>query len=81
VLSILNVAANTGMLTMARPGHQSTPTGNYSLVFHRYGTRHFLSQIKTPNGQAYELAKGRLERELLARNIGPVEEVLLASAK
>lgn len=80
-VAILNLAAHTSMLTMVAPGSASTPTGKYSLIFHRYGTRHFLSQIKTPDGQVYNLAKGKLEREILAQNTVPVEEILLASAK
>ena len=56
-------------------------TGVYALVFHKYGDRHFLTQIRTGDGTVYKLPKGKLEREMLARNQPIEEEILLASAK
>lgn len=79
-LAIRNVAAKTAMLTMVVPDREVAPTGNYSLVFNRYGSRHFLRKIKTPDGRVYKLAEGKLEREVLAQNIAPQEEILLALA-
>lgn len=55
------------VFTMVLPVRESTPTGKYSLVFHRYGTRHFLSQIKTPDGAVNKVAEGKLEREMIER--------------
>jgi hypothetical protein len=79
VVTIRNQAA--AMLTMVVPDGKTKATGKYSLVFHKYGTRHFLSQIRTADGSVYKVTESKLEREMLAQSVVPQEEILLASAK
>lgn len=81
VITIRNRAAHAGMLTIVTPERDTKAKGKYSLVFHKYGTRHFLSAIRTANGSVYKLPESKLEREMLAENAAPQEEILLASAK
>jgi hypothetical protein len=81
VIAIRNQAAHAGMLTIVTPERDTKVKGKYSLVFHKYGTRHFLSAIRTANGSVYKLPESKLEREMLAENAAPQEEILLASAK
>jgi hypothetical protein len=81
VITIRNLAAHTAMLAMVTPGRDNTASGKYSLVFHQYGTRHFLSEIRTANGSVYKLPESKLEREMLAQNAASQEEILLASVE
>ena len=81
VITIRNQAAHAAMLTMVTADHDKKATGKYSLVFHKYGTRHFLSEIRTASGSVYKLPESKLEREMLAQNAAPQEEILLASAE
>jgi hypothetical protein len=81
VVNIRNQAAGPGTLAMLIQDRETKATGKYSLVFHKYGTRHFLSQIRTASGAVYKVPESKLEREMLAQNAAPQEEILLASAK
>ena len=81
VLTIGNFHANTSTLTMTMPDREKKASGKYSLVFHKYGNRHFLREIRTADGTVYKLSESKLEREMLALNQTPQEEILLASAK
>lgn len=55
-----------------------TPATNTALVFHKYGQRYFLWQVKVEGTRnMYELPRSSAEAELLARNV-PAEEILLA---
>lgn len=81
VITIRNQAAHAAMLTMVNPDRDKKATGKYSLVFHEYGTRRFLSEIRTGNGSVYKLPESKLEREMLAQSAVPQEEILLASVE
>jgi hypothetical protein len=81
VITIRNRYAHAGMLTIVTPERDTKARGKYSLVFHKYGARHFLSAIRTANGSVYKLPESKLEREMLAENTAPQEEILLASAE
>jgi hypothetical protein len=55
-------------------------SGNYELVFHRYGDRTFLTGIKLAGSSIeYRLPKSKGEAELQARNAPSVEKTLVAS--
>jgi hypothetical protein len=54
---------------------------NTALVFHRYGDRFFLADIKRENGTGYQLPASRLEDELRVQNVTGEVLTLLASAK
>ena len=81
VITIRNQAAHAAMLTSVTPDRDRKATGKYSLVFNEYGTRHFLREIRTASGAVYKLPESKLEREMLAQNIVPRHEVLLASVR
>ena len=81
VITVRNQDGHAGMLTIVTPERDTKAKGKYALVFHRYGTRHFLSAIRTANGSVYKLPESKLESEMLAENAAPQEEILLASAK
>jgi hypothetical protein len=52
-----------------------------ALVFHRYGDRYFLANIKRAGAIGYALPVSRQENELRAQNVGEEVLTLLASAK
>jgi hypothetical protein len=79
-LVIRNVDAGIGTFAMSTQD-RIKPTGQYKLVFRKYGTRHFLRQVKLADGTVYNLPESKLEREMLAQNIVANQEVLLASLK
>jgi hypothetical protein len=55
-------------------------SANYELVFHRYGDRTFLSEIKVADSSiVYRLPESKAEAELQARNAPSTEKALLAS--
>jgi hypothetical protein len=80
-LAIQNFVARKGTMALAIQDGPKPATGVYALVFHKYGDRHFLTQIRTGDGTVYKLPKGKLEGEMVARNQPIEEEILLASAK
>jgi hypothetical protein len=79
----LEMLRNTGsdlhltISTMATALKSGTP--GPALVFHRYGNRYFLSQIRTGDGHAREVFPSQQEKEL-ARSEPSVEVALLGPA-
>ena len=72
----VNIYATTSM------DESKNVAAKYTLVFHKYGTRHFLAAVKVGNSRfVYSLTPSRLEEELRAQNAPVTEEILLASAK
>ena len=81
VLAIANVKAGMSTFALSREERHKGSSGVNALVFRKYGTHHFLSQIKIADGTVYVLPETRLERELRAQNISDSEQVVLASLK
>jgi len=80
-LTIQNTKAGMSTLALSRQDRAKTATGAYTLVFHKYGTRHFLAQVKIADGTVYMLPESKLERELRAQNTAPQDQIVLASVK
>jgi hypothetical protein len=80
-LTIQNTKAGMSTLALSRQDRAKTATGAYTLVFHKYGTRHFLAQVKIADGTVYMLPESKLERELRAQNTAPQDQIVLASLK
>ena|SRR5437868_9183505 len=81
-LTIQNTKAGMSTLALSREDRAKTATGAYTLVFHKYGTRHFLAQVKIADGTVYMLPESKLERELRAQNTAaPQDQMVLASVK
>ena len=80
-LTIQNTKAGMSTLALSREDRGKTATGAYTLVFHKYGTRHFLAQVQIADGTIYMLPESKLERELRAQNTAPQDQIVLASLK
>jgi hypothetical protein len=81
-LTIQNTKAGMTTLALSREDRGKAATGAYTLVFHKYGTRHFLAQVKIADGTVYMLPESKLERELRAQNTAaPQDQIVLASLK
>jgi hypothetical protein len=80
-LTIQNTKAGMSTLALSREDRAKTATGAYTLVFHKYGSRHFLAQVKIADGTVYMLPESKLERELRAQNTAPQDQIVLASVK
>lgn len=80
-LIIMNVSAKASVLTSTWSQPSSGSDAAYTLVFHKYGDRYFLSGIKQAGQTIDRLRESSAERELRAQNGPATEEVLLASRK
>ncbi len=80
-LVIENAGAKMTTFALSREDRHKTASGVYALVFHKYGSRHFLSQVKIAGGTVYRLPEGKLEGELRAQNITAHAQIVLASLK
>jgi hypothetical protein len=82
ILLIQNVGAQVGLFTPTMPDVAMKASGNYALVFHKYGDQAFLTGIKLAGDRTiYRIPQSRAETELRAQNVTATEEILLASAK
>ena len=53
---------------------------NPAMVFHRYGDRYFLAEVRIEDSRTvYRLQATKLEKEFRAQNLPATEEILLAS--
>lgn len=67
------------VLTVANLGKKSE---NAALVFHRYGDRYFLTELRIEDSRTvYTLQPTKLEKEFRAQNIPVAEDILLAASK
>lgn len=80
-LAIQNTKAHMSTLALSRVDRGKSADGVYKLVFHKYGTRHFLAQVKIADGTIYVLPESKLERELRAQNLAAQDQIVLASLK
>ena len=82
VLALRNADTRIRFFVAAAPKKGFETAGAYSLVFHRYGHRYFLTAIKLEGSNiVYTVPASRYEAELLAQNTPVTEEILLASNK
>ena len=80
VIAIRNRDAAVNMLSMPLSAESKQAADHCSLVFHKYGSNYFLSEIKiagTTSG--YRLPETKAEKEIRAQNIPATNEILLAS--
>jgi hypothetical protein len=79
-LVIKNVAASVSLISPALPGETKKEATGYSMVFHKYGNRYFLTALKLGGSRSfYRIPENRAERELRAQNASSTDEILLAS--
>ncbi len=83
LLAIRSVAAGINIVATASTTEGKTaPAGQYSLVFHKYGSRYFLAGLKVQGStMVYWFTPSQFERELLDHNVQGKEEIRLASAR
>jgi len=78
-LALRNREAKVNLFTPVMRGETKKPAANTALVFHQYGQRYFLSQVRVQGSRTlYQLPTSRAEAELRAQNMQATEEVLLA---
>ena len=82
VLTVSNRDAKIAIFTHSVPSAARKIAPASALVFHKYGDRYFLVALKVSSSRAvYELRQSKLEKELIAQNLRPTEEILLASTR
>jgi hypothetical protein len=82
VLTVSNRDAKIALFTHTVPNAARKIAPASALVFHKYGDRYFLVALRVSDSSAvYEFRQSKLEKELIAQNLRPTEEILLASAK
>lgn len=78
-LAMHNVQARVSLLANPTRVETRKPAATSVLVFHKYGHRYFLAEIKVEGSKTmYTLPQSRAEAELLAQNVNGTEEILLA---
>jgi hypothetical protein len=78
-LAMRNRKANVNMLANFERVEAKKPATTDALVFHKYGNRYFLWEVKLEGSQTmYRLPESRAEAELRAQNVQATEEILLA---
>jgi hypothetical protein len=81
-LTVSNRDAKIALFTHTVPNAARKIAPASALVFHKYGDRYFLVALRVSDSSAvYEFRQSKLEKELIAQNLRPTEEILLASAK
>ena len=80
-LMIFNVAAKKSTMVSAIPERPAEDNVAYSLVFHKYGDRYFLTGIRQGDKIIEQLYETGQEAELRAQSSPMTEEVLLASRR
>jgi hypothetical protein len=69
-------------VTMSTRMEPNSNSKEAKLIFHRYGARHFLSQVWLTAGESgCDVRKGSQEKELAERGAGVQTAILLASAR
>jgi hypothetical protein len=80
--SLLVRSGKSFVLAPSNATELSQPAVATVLVFHRYGTRNFLSGIRCEGeDRGYELPAGKAEREIQSKNATEGETALIAAAK
>jgi hypothetical protein len=79
-LVIRNVAARVSLISPALSGETKKVATDYTMVFHKYGDRYFLSALRVAGSRNfYRIPESKAERELRAQNVSATDEILLAS--
>ena len=82
MLTVTNRNAQLNIFVLATPGLGKKAPSVSSLVFHKYGNRYFLSDIKIGNSrEVYSFQQGKLEAEMRAQNVPVTDEILLVARK
>jgi len=79
-LTIRNWGAHVSLYSLASrtEGKQNAP--HYTLAFHQYGDRYFLSGIKVAGDNiVYRFPENKVEAELRAQKVSAKEKTVLAS--
>lgn len=79
VLTMRNRGAKLDLMASPTRVESKRPAATTALVFHKYGNRYFLWEVKVEGSQImYRLPESRAEAELRAQNVQATEEILLA---
>jgi len=79
VLAMRNREAKVNLFAGAIRADAKQPAATTALVFHQYGHRYFLWQVKVAGSRTlYQLPQSKAEAELRAQNVQAPQEVLLA---
>ncbi len=79
VLAMRNREAKVNLFAGAIRVDAKQPAATTALVFHQYGHRYFLWQVKVAGSRTlYQLPQSKAEAELRAQNVQAPQEVLLA---
>jgi hypothetical protein len=82
VFVIRNPDAKVSLFVGSAPRKGAKAAGAYSLIFHRYGNRYYLTALRLEGSSTvYLFRASRFEEEALAKNTAPTEEVVLASRR
>jgi hypothetical protein len=80
VIQIRNTDAAVSMLSMPLLVESKQAPAKCTLVFHRYGSNYFLSEVKIEGTRdGYRLPETKAEKEIRAQNGPATNEILLAS--
>jgi hypothetical protein len=78
-LAMRNPDAKINMVANPIRVESKQPAPTNALVFHKYGHRYFLWEVKVEGSRTmYQLREGKAEAELRAQNVQAPQEVLLA---
>lgn len=78
-LAMRNQKAKVNLFAGVLRVETKKPAATTALVFHKYGHRYFLWEVKVEGSRTmYQLPQSRAEAELRAQNVQATEEILLA---
>jgi hypothetical protein len=81
-LVIRSPGAKVNIFVTASVKEDKKISGNYTLLFHKYGMRFYLAAVKVENSPAvYWVTPSSYEKEIFAENTPATEETLLASSR
>jgi len=79
-LVIRNFHARMSLISSAAKTESARPADHFALVFHKYGDRYFLSDVKVEGiRRMYRLPESGAEAELRAKAVSAPEHILLAA--
>lgn len=78
-MALIRCKGQGAVVTLTSPYKPNKKGGQAALVFHRYGSKHFLSRIRSPQMER-QIPKSKGERELLAMRGRPVQTTVVAKS-
>jgi hypothetical protein len=82
VLIVSNRDAKVATFARPLPAESRNTVQVGAMVFHKYGDSYFLAGLKIADSRiVYQFRQSKLEKELIAQNLRPTEEILLASTR